>query len=232
MLKELWAILRGDEMSGEIGEDFKKMLEIVQQMLLDASEIYWTERPEAGAIRPLYASDIHVNRLQRQIRKRLVAHLGAGTSLDVPYGLLIMSLAKDVERLGDYAKNLAEISTIRRGPFPEGACLDELKSVRDDVEELVRRFHDAYLESDVELSKELIRKGRAVSRRADRLIEQIAASDFKADAAVAMVLGARFYKRIEAHVLNLLSGVVMPLHKLDYYDENAVRRFREGETMD
>lgn len=232
MFKELWLILRGDDTSGEIGEDFAQMLGIAQRMLLDASEIYWSERPEAGAIRPLYASDIQVNRLQRQIRKRLVSHLGVGSSIDVPYGLLIMSLAKDVERLGDYAKNLAEAATIRRQPFPEGECLEELQSIRLEVEELVQRSHDAYLESDVELCKALIKKGRAVSRRCDRLIEKIAESDYQASVAVAMALGARYYKRIEAHLLNLLSGVVMPLHKLDYYDENAVRRFREGESMD
>ena len=35
-------------------------------------------------------------------------------------------------------------------------------------------------------------------------------------------LAARFYKRIAAHVLNVLSSVVMPLHKLDYYDEKRL----------
>jgi hypothetical protein len=40
-------------------------------------------------------------------------------------------------------------------------------------------------------------------------------------------MGARFYKRIAAHVLNVLSSVVMPLHKLDYYDEK-----RLAEVMD
>ena len=35
-------------------------------------------------------------------------------------------------------------------------------------------------------------------------------------------MGARFYKRIGAHVLNVLSSVVMPLHKLDYYDEKRL----------
>ena len=29
----------------------------------------------------------------------------------------------------------------------------------------------------------------------------------------------RYYKRIVAHLMNLLSAVVMPLDRLDYYDE-------------
>jgi hypothetical protein len=35
-------------------------------------------------------------------------------------------------------------------------------------------------------------------------------------------MGTRFYKRLGAHVLNVLTSVVMPLHKLDYYDEKEI----------
>jgi hypothetical protein len=38
-----------------------------------------------------------------------------------------------------------------------------------------------------------------------------------------LVLATRFYKRIGGHVLNVLSSVVMPLHKVDYYDEDEVQ---------
>ena len=50
----------------------------------------------------------------------------------------------------------------------------------------------------------------------------LAGSDHGAGVTTALILGARFYKRIAGHVLNVLSSVVMPLHKLDYYDENAI----------
>ena len=42
-----------------------------------------------------------------------------------------------------------------------------------------------------------------------------------------MVLATRYYKRFAGHVLNILSSVVMPLHKLDYYDEDEIpEKFR------
>ena len=37
-----------------------------------------------------------------------------------------------------------------------------------------------------------------------------------------LVLATRYYKRIGGHVLNVLSSVVMPLHKVDYYDEDVL----------
>jgi len=37
-----------------------------------------------------------------------------------------------------------------------------------------------------------------------------------------MVLLTRFYKRVGGHLLNVISSVVMPLHKVDFYDEQLI----------
>ena len=49
-----------------------------------------------------------------------------------------------------------------------------------------------------------------------------AKADYPAPTAVSLALGARYYKRFEGHLLNILSSVVMPLHKLDFFDEDEV----------
>ena len=37
----------------------------------------------------------------------------------------------------------------------------------------------------------------------------------------ALILGARYYKRTNGHLLNVYSGVVMPLDKVDYFDDSS-----------
>jgi phosphate uptake regulator len=54
------------------------------------------------------------------------------------------------------------------------------------------------------------------------MIGKVTRSGYDAATATSLVLGARYYKRIGSHLLNVLSRVVMPLHKLDYYDEDAL----------
>ncbi|KPJ89689.1 MAG: hypothetical protein AMS18_12265 [Gemmatimonas sp. SG8_17] len=49
-----------------------------------------------------------------------------------------------------------------------------------------------------------------------------ASSSYDSNTTTAVVLGTRYYKRIGGHILNVLSSVVMPLHKIDYYDEDAI----------
>ena len=76
--------------------------------------------------------------------------------------------------------------------------------------------------ADRERTVELIQQRRDAAHCCDALIERIARSDYDACTATALALGTRYYKRVGGHVLNVLSGVVMPLHKIDYYDEDEM----------
>ena len=88
------------------------------------------------------------------------------------------------------------------------------------MEQLSREAMQAYAESDREQAKKLAQRGKAVSRSCDELLSAIALSDFPTAVAVNTTIATRYYKRIAGHLLNLLSSVVMPLHKLDYIDES------------
>ena len=137
-----------------------------------------------------------------------------------------MSLVKDVERIGDYAKNLAELNDIHQGGYAEDEITLELQEIRRNVEESFKALSVVFGSSDRERAIELIRQGRDAAHRCNALIARIARSDYDAETATALALGTRYYKRIGGHVLNILSSVVMPIHKIDYYDEDEVPEAR------
>jgi phosphate uptake regulator len=117
---------------------------------------------------------------------------------------------------------LAEVRELHPSPLPDDQILAELKEIKDGVEGAFSVTAEVFVSSDQERAMALIREGRDVTHRCDVLVERVARSSYGARSATAVVLGARFYKRIGAHVLNVLSSVVMPLHKLDYYDEKKL----------
>ena len=57
---------------------------------------------------------------------------------------------------------------------------------------------------------------------ADNLIQTIAETSWTASQAVTAAVLARHYKRIIAHTVNINSSVIMPLHKINYFDDNAL----------
>jgi len=219
LLRELFKIFSDSDPLSEVSRDFAKMLDLTQNMTHLAGQIFFGEK-QKNAQDQVLRLDIQVNELERVIRRALLVHLAIpGNSADVPYSLLLMSLVKDVERLGDYAKNLAEIVDIRPEPLPEGQVLSELVGIRQSVAVAYQSCAKVVTSAQRKEATELIRRGRETARRCDQLITGIGSSDYDAATTTAFILGTRYYKRINAHVLNVLSSVVMPLDKVDYYDE-------------
>ncbi len=227
MFRELIRIFRGDNPLGRMGDNFTKMLGLARDQTIRAGQIFFSKPASPEERTQIYKQDVKVNKLERKIRKQVIAHLSvAGNSADVPYSLLLMSLVKDVERIGDYAKNLAETLDVSGAILPDDDTVAELREIRNGVEGVFEAVAEVFARSDEEEAVALIRQGRDMSHRCDALIDRIAKGDYDAATTVAVTLGTRFYKRIGAHLLNILSGVVMPLHKLDYYDEKVLEAHR------
>ena len=223
MLRQLLSIFRSDNPLTTMGKDFARMLKITYDTTIKAGQVFSGEGLKPEERTWIYEQDVEVNKLQRTIRKQVIAHLSVhGSAPDLPYCLLLMSLVKDVERLGDYAKNVSEIADLEAGCLPEDELCGELLEIRSGVETAFAATADVFERSDTERAMELTRQGQDLARRCDMLIERIAHSDHDATTVTSLVLGTRYYKRIGGHVLNILSGVTMPLHKVDYYDEDAV----------
>ncbi len=225
MLQELLSIFRSQNPLAKMGENFSEMLAISLELVKRAGDIFFTQDVDPEHRTQLQQQDVRVNKLQRRIRKQVIFHLSVeGNAADLPYCLLLMSLVKDVERIGDYAKEIAELATLSTAPMPNDQVLAELKEIRGGIEADFEGAVSVLSSVDRERAVELIRCGQDTVDRCQQLIGRIANGWYSAGAATTLALGTRFYQRIAGHVLNLLSSVVMPLHKLDYYDEKDIAK--------
>lgn len=227
MFSQLFKSIAGEDPLEKSTSHFGDMLELVETMILEANAVYWGKVQTAAEREDLYRRDVKVNKLQRSTRRAVITGLSGSSSGNLPYGLMLMSLVKDIERLGDYAKNLAEIPSRTHDDLAERALPDddvvyELRLISDSIMTLAREAKSVYAEGNRERALELTEIGRATAKRCGRLVETIARSPYESAISVDLVLATRFYKRIQGHLLNLLSSVIMPLDKLDYFDEEAV----------
>ena len=222
MLRELLSIFRPGNPLQAMADNFAKMIELTHKQTVKAGEIYFSRTTSPESRSEIRRMDVEVNKLERKIRKQVIQRLSLrGTTQQVPYSLLLMSLVKDVERIGDYAKNLSEVVDFSSDPLPDDEITAELREFRKFVETAFGSTAEIFSASDREGAIELITAGRGLAQRSDALLSRIARSDYNASLTTSAILGTRYYKRIGAHLLNILSSVVMPLHKLDYYDESS-----------
>ncbi len=208
----------------EIGEKVQRMLandrrefDLAMSALL--GEVRWDE-----VTKEVRTLDREVNRLEREIRRHLLVHASVFGAIETPAVLVHMSIVKDLERIGDYAKNLLDLA--RDGAdFSQVDDADEWTRVwHGEVSKLIGDAAEAFKAWDAERSKTLIRESEALLAKCDVRVSAIVRGDDAGPQAVARALALRFLKRVIAHVMNFLTAVVMPLDQLDYFDEDPEDR--------
>ena len=217
MWKELFQVLSDNNPVEPMTQELMQMLEITKEMSSLVHEHVFDQDFGVDQRAAIYKLDIKVNKLERSIRKRVITHLSVSHD-HVSYCLLLMSLIKDAERVGDYLKNISEVPELGGAEIPEGPLKSELKEIIALAVEILKTTPDILANEDTERATDLLQLGRNTGKRCDVLLVELAKSDLTAAQTTSMVLLTRFHKRLGAHLLNILSSVVMPLHKIDFYD--------------
>ena len=136
-----------------------------------------------------------------------------------PALLVLMSLAKDAERIGDYAKNIFEIAC-------SGAVLGDDEAVRalvtmkDRISKFMVRAQNCFESKDVDQSRELLKEIDAFQKMCDQVVGELMRVTGRNEAP--RLLTVRYFKRVVSHVGNIVSSIVMPLDKLDFFPEKPM----------
>lgn len=171
----------------------------------------------------LRATDRRVNDAEREIRRELVVHASVQSQPDLPAVLAYMSIVKDAERIGDYAKNIYDLAA-EGVDFSEAPDRDELVGIRDRVSNLIGEVTTVLDARDVDRARELLSEGDRMQDAFDAAVSRLVTSDAPSHHGVPRALFQRHCKRIVAHLMNMLSAIVMPLDQLDYFDEDRETR--------
>ena len=167
-------------------------------------------------------TDAQVNELERVIRRELVVHASVHGAGDIAAVLVYMSIVKDVERIGDYAKNIYDLAA---GGVDFRAAPDRplMLTYRDRTAEMITEAGVLFAEDDHGRAQALLTEADAMLDAFDDLVDALVVSDGLARDAVPRALFYRHLKRIVAHLMNLLSAVVVPVDRLDYLDEPEIK---------
>ena len=219
MFKNLLSFWKGKDFLTQVFSEFNKMLddtrcmyEMVCKTLLDNIE-------EPDLKKKIHEMDKNVNRLQKSIRTRIIEHLSLQPTVDVAACLLLMSVVKDAERLGDYAKNLFEVTEFLAKPIDRALFSQYFNEVDKDVLVLFEQTKEAFIETDLNVATSTWNYEKKIAKGCDEIVAKVAQSNLTVNEAVCFALIARHFKRIVAHLVNIATSVILPLSDLDYFDE-------------
>ena len=167
----------------------------------------------------LYNTDKSINELHREVRREMIVHSAVNSrNLDIPLLLSYMTMSKDIERIGDYCKNLFEIAETGN-TFTQGDELDDYIELRNDIGKLIIYLQSCLNLEDESKVQDLITLGSSLSTNLDDKITALLENKEKVQYPVATTLFFRYLKRIVSHIVNAATALIMPTDQIDYLDE-------------
>jgi len=212
-LSRLW---KGDAPLKEEYEQFVEMLNLSRGLYQKIIQTLASGQPIKEIEAEVYQSDIKINKLERKIRKALVTHLTFNPGQEVAGCLVLMSIVKDAERLGDFCKNLYEAAACWCRSCSELYFAERIGEFEKYVGDVFNNTIRAFEKEDGVLAAEIIQDEVKWDKRFESFIGEVADSDIATREAVCTVLMARTLKRLQAHLSNIASSVVLPVHHIDH----------------
>ena len=216
MLRQLINAWRGRDLLSEMLDDFQHMLRDGEWMFRTVGAVLVREEKPETVHDEFFARDKEINRHEKDIRRRIVEHLSLRRDADVPACLVLMSVVKDAERIGDFCKNLYEVACLYTMNFDHGRYITPLKQLRSDVEGLFSKARTAFAEADGVTAREVIGEATNLAKRCDEMIERLIHDKLPTQKAVAYTLLSRYFKRVAAHLSNICTSVTGPVHEMDH----------------
>jgi phosphate transport system protein len=172
-------------------------------------------------VEDIYAIDREMNRHEISVRRKVAEHLAVNPEQDYVAALFLSTIVGDIERIGDYCKNLIELAH----HYPEkleGPYIDRIREIEQEVTRLHTMTIEAFEQGDSEQGRKAMELQAELSRQCDGLTDRLLAeTEMPGRDAVIRALLLRFLKRVSAHLKNVASSLVNPYHKLGYKPDGS-----------
>lgn len=218
MFRELLKLLRRDNLLEQALHECYDMLDICTRMVHDAIDSLRNEDRAFDANR-IYDLDKKVNAFEREVRRKVLTHLALGNKADVSAGLSLVSIVIDIERIGDYSKNIVDLARNHPARLHAAEHEPELKAVETAALGLLDKTVQAFKATDVDAARKLMHSYKSdVSGQCRAIEARLTHGDTSLAVATAVTtaLYTRFLKRISAHSKNLISSIVNPMERIGY----------------
>ena len=218
MIRDILKLLSKDNLQVQALSECYEMLDLCHEMF-HASVESLRNRDDATVDVDIYEKDKKLNSFERDVRRKVMTHLSLGHTADISSGLTLVSIVIDLERIGDYTKNIYDLAVNHPGRLDAGDLEKDVKTVESAAMEMFGRANKAFKEGNVDEARRLMGGYKQdVSKQTRRIEEALIAgkTSLATGEAVAVALYARFLKRIAAHSRNLISSLVNPFDRIGY----------------
>ena len=219
MFKQIFELFKANSLYTQALKECYEMLDIDLLMYKFSTESL--RRKETVEIPyNIYETDKKINEFERDVRRKIMTHLAISGTTDLGSGLVLVSVVIDIERIGDYTKNIYDMARNHPTKLIGGSIEEQIQLIEKKSTYIFENGIKAFKTQNIPLARELMEVyKKEVSSLCDEITHNIIAgkiTDLSTDQGSSLALYSRYLKRIAAHSRNLISSIVNPFERIGY----------------
>ena len=222
MWKELIQLFKKDNLFEQAYQEAAGMLD-TDAAMYDAS-VEALRRSDTAEVKfDIYDADKGGNRRERGVRKKVMNHLVLSGGTNLASGLSLVSVVIDIERIGDYTKNIYDLAVHHPLRLEGGPVEENLQKVEALVSSDFKSMIEVFKDRDEDKARLIMNNYKdGLSDACEEISNSIltgTVTELNSSDATAVSLYARFLKRIASHSRNIVTSVVNPFHRIGYREK-------------
>jgi phosphate uptake regulator len=218
MFKEWLAIFKKDTLMDHAYQRSYLMLDLTREMFSRAKEsLRHLEDNQVNV--DIYDKDSEINKYEREVRRNVFNHLTVSGAAKLPSGLALVSIIIDIERIGDYTKNIVELALNHPGKLHGGKFEKDLQRVEQALEDNFAKTRDCFESCEETTAMDLLEEYKWVNPICDKILIGLIKEEDKnilCGDAVSLAMYFRWLKRINSHLRNIMTSVVNPFDRIGF----------------
>ena len=221
MWKDILALFKSEGLCEEAFDEAILMLETCEGMYRDSIRAL---HEKGTPVDDLYQRDRQINKYERSVRRKIVTHMSVSSKPDINMGLVLTAIVIDIERIGDYTKNILELALGLAEPF-DGLELDgDVREIEKTVGDMLKDIVPTLRNTDEARARSIIEQHAKISSTVEKdilLLRDSKVLTGRSGHAVTVALHLRFLKRVSAHLKNVATSVVNPYYRIGFREKES-----------
>jgi len=220
VFKDIVKLWNSDNLLAQAWDESYKMMMLSNEIFTQAIK-YLREGENKDTIKALKKRDIEINIFQRDVRKKVVTHYAISQDIDdLPNGLVLLNMVVDVERVGDYTKNILDLALNHSNMIKSEEFSEDLYRVEQEVISRFSKTLEAIHTQDADVARSMmVSYKETLTSVSDDIVNGCISGKITLgdeSKTVSLALYARYLKRIGAHLKNITTVLINPFDAVGY----------------
>jgi len=223
MLKHLLSLLKKGSLMNQAYNEAVEMIDVLGNMF-DTSVNCLHSGKVPGKGEDIYTLDKRVNLLEQKLRRHIYNHLVLTEQQDLYMSLILVQIGVDLERIGDYIKNIYDLRRII-GDLDFEGHEKELADLEGKIKTMIPGVKAALKNQEAVSATEIQKEYFPLAKLCDQRVEEILTGSSESESSkqtAMLVLYYRYLKRVIAHFINVASAISNPYDRIGFHPDDII----------